>query len=106
MRMSVKRIVLTGMLLLPLPGYALDDPTRPAGGSVVVTNEADAGLQLTSIIVSGERRLAIINGKTVRQGERLGNVFVLKIEPAAVIVRQDGERKRLGLLPGGIKKAK
>lgn len=107
MYIRLKAMIAMMLLIVPVSLQALEDPTRPPGASLLTSAEADAtGMQLTSILVSAGRRLAIINGQTVRQGQQVGNARVVKIEPTAVIVVQNGERKRLALLPSTIKKAK
>lgn len=108
MFIRLKVMIVMTLLFVPISLQALEDPTRPPGASLLTAGgEADAtGMQLTSTLVSAGRRLAIINGQTVRQGQQLGNARVIKIEPTAVIVVQNGERKRLALLPSTIKKDK
>jgi len=68
--------------------------------------DANSGWVLTSTLVSEGRRLATINGRTVRQGQSIGGAQVIKIDPAGVTLLQDGERKRIALLPSSVKKDK
>jgi hypothetical protein len=95
------------ILFAPTLLWALEDPTRPPGASQLGSlNAADANSAwiLTSTLVSDDRRLATINGRTVRQGQSIGNAQVIRIDPTGVTLLQDGERKRIALLPSSVKK--
>ena len=53
---------------------------------------------VSSILVSGRRRVALIDGRVVAAGDRVGPAVVQSIEPdAVVIVTQKGEVRRLRL---------
>lgn len=99
MKRSTELLWLAGALLAgaaQAQQASLPDPTRPpavltapAPGAATPRSEADT-LQLTSILVSqkpGGRRLAVINGKTLRQGERIGGMVVEAIRPTEVVLR-------------------
>ncbi len=91
----------------------IPDPTRPpselsAPAAGAVTPKAAAGVpQVQSILVSlrpGGRRLAIIDGKTVREGDRLGNAVVATIRSTEVILRRGSTMqvlKLFGPMPRG-----
>lgn len=73
-------------------GWDLPDPTRPsyiAGGD---------GLTLQSIIVSPGRRLAVIDGRAVKIGDRVGGAVVIDIRPYEVRLRRGGKEIALPLL--------
>jgi len=109
MRLCLRTIVIANLLLAPLQLVALEDPTRPPGASLLSAGtgiEAQKGWNLTSILVSEGRRLAIINGRTVRQGQKVGNARVVKIDRTGVTILHDGEQKRIALLPSAVKKDK
>lgn len=81
----------------------LDDPTRPADFRSVkqrpvqqVDNEVWV---LSSILISPQRRIAIINGSSVRVGDTLGDVKVVKIDTTAVVIKRGNENITLSLLP-------
>jgi hypothetical protein len=59
--------------------------------------EPEADLVLASILHSAQRRLAIVNGRIVRVGDRIGTATVREIEPRAVVVESGGIRRRLEL---------
>lgn len=73
-------------------GWDLPDPTRPsyiAGGD---------GLTLQSVIVSPGRRLAVIDGRAVKVGDRVGGAVVTDIRPYEVRLRRGGKEIALPLL--------
>lgn len=75
------------------------DPTRP-GGAPVASAPA-RGLQST--IVSAERKLAVIDGKRVGIGDKVGNASVVEIGPYHVVLKRGMERSTLRLQPYTIK---
>lgn len=81
----------------------LPDPTRPLGGrpaapvSTPVPTQAPASV-LQSILVSPQRRLAIISGRTVGVGDRVGDAVVAEILPYEVVLQRDGREIRMRLL--------
>ncbi len=83
-------------LILPLESLAdaLADPTRPPARYAPViepTVRASARLQLESILISPYRRVAIINGLRVKEGDVVGDSVVTRISRASVSMR-DGQR--------------
>ena len=70
------------------------DPTRPfvqTEPSTGGTRTASAGLDLTAVIVSPSRRIAVINGRFYREGERVNGELITGIEPGAIRIRRNGE---------------
>lgn len=110
-RSRSKLLVVSVLLAGWLPALAVqaqfDDPTRPPNFSGFASNAAqDSGApawQLSSILVSPQRRLAIINGKTVRQGDQINNARVLKIRTTGVTLRTSKETFTVKLLPARVK---
>jgi MSHA biogenesis protein MshK len=84
------------------------DPTRPpalmtpapvAPGSTPLVR-LDGAPQLQSILVSlrpGGRRVAVIDGKTVRQGQRVGDAVLVAIGNTEVVLRRAGKNQILKL---------
>ena len=61
------------------------DPTRPANLNLPVTTELGLnGIQVTSILSSGARQLAIVNGKYLSPGESVANATLLSISDGKV----------------------
>jgi hypothetical protein len=69
---------------------------------------AEPDLVVASILYSAQRRLAIVNGRIVRVGDRVGSAIVRDIEARAVIVESSGgTRQTLELrMPFGNAEAK
>jgi MSHA biogenesis protein MshK len=82
---------------------ALQDPTRPpaaALASSVTQASAAAGPRLQSILIAreaGGRQLAVIDGETVRLGERFHGARVARIGANEVELVRGGERQVLRL---------
>ena len=72
----------------------LEDPTMPKVSSL--TEEADL-YSVQSIIIAPNRRLAIINGKTVGVGSELSGARVIAIHKTHVVLLRSGQRKNLYL---------
>ena len=77
----------------------IQDPTRPADylyrGS---TPQLEHGRVLQALLTSGERKIAIINGELLREGEQSQGIQVLKIDKHSVLIRnQQGKRQELVL---------
>lgn len=104
------RLLLAGMALLACGAAAraqdVADPTRPpALLSAPAANRGQPGSaagepQLQSILVSlrpGGRRVAVIDGKTLRQGERIGGAVVERIGATEVVLRKGNQKQVLKL---------
>ena len=87
----------------------LPDPTRPPLlHQVAVRRLADDAPQefaLTAIKISADGRKAIVNGRLVSAGDRVGQSVVREIIPGAVVLDYLGEEKRLRLLPYDVRNA-
>ncbi len=70
----------------------LADPTRPTRTLPATPGspQAAAALRVSAIFISGERRIAVVNGRSVRVGETIGGATVRRIE-----------RDRVSFLRGG-----
>jgi MSHA biogenesis protein MshK len=88
-------------LLLALPGAVpqvaaetvLKDPTRPLRAPAQGSAPADpAGPRprLNSVLFGADRRVAVIDGRRMTEGERHGALEVMTIHPDRVVVRQAG----------------
>lgn len=104
---SLSRSALGLMLFAATQAHALYDPTRPTdpvqyfgqGGS----SAARQAWTLHSILRASDRRIAIINGRRVREGERIGSARVLRIDDSQVLLQTGTRRLTLRLLPHSIK---
>ena len=97
---------LCGMLFFAGVALAqeLPDPTKPPttlrpGHDTNSTSHQIAEPTLQSIIISPTRRVAIIAGQTLKQGDKFGNAVVVKITETAVVLRNGTELRTLRLFP-------
>ncbi|WP_257626474.1 MSHA biogenesis protein MshK [Janthinobacterium sp. NKUCC06_STL] len=95
-------------LHLAWPGaqaQALDDPTRPPAALWAPASTAPAAAarpQLQSVLIStqpGGRRLAVIDGQTVRVGSKVGGAVVTEIRDTAVLLRRGKSLETFKLYP-------
>jgi hypothetical protein len=103
----VSRVLALLLLLAPVAAAAegrLGDPTRPT--SLSEPDESAPAAQgprwrLQSTLIADDRRVAVINGRTVSQGERIEGATLLEVRSDGVTLQQDGQRLVLHL-PGRI----
>lgn len=82
-------------LLYPLIGIAeptvLRDPTQPPPGwdKKILANGNTGTLAVNSILSSAKRKLVIIDGQLLSEGERIGEYTVLSINADHVILQQN-----------------
>lgn len=78
----------------------LQDPTRPpAVMSSDSQTAAASGPILQSVLISQQRVEAIINGHTVRVGDRVGEARVLRITANEVMLRNEAGVQTLKIFP-------
>ncbi|MDF3011835.1 MAG: hypothetical protein K0Q78_39 [Cellvibrio sp.] len=78
------------------------DPTAPLGYNAVGAAADGEGFALNSILISPRRKLAIINGNTLREGEMVpgvADVKVQKILTQAVVLQRADQTWVLKLSP-------
>jgi len=76
------------------------DPTRPPSAAEEAGGEGlPPGPRLESVLISPQRKLAVISGREVRLGERFGEGRVVRITPTEVAIRRGGETEVLRLFP-------
>lgn len=96
-------LVLFSLLVLSLNAWSeetsLRDPTRPLG-FYSSGKAATQKLQLNSILISSERKLAIINGQQLRENDVIkdsAGIRVKRIEANDVVLQQGEKTWRLSL---------
>jgi MSHA biogenesis protein MshK len=101
--MKRRLVILATLAILPGMAWAqgLSDPTRPplelmTGG----TGDAPASL-LQSVLMSGGRKLAVINGQVVPLGGKYGEARLVRIEPTEVTLQSGQATEVLKLYPSG-----
>ena len=87
---------------------AVIDPTKPLNfsGANPASGNAQQTIQLTSILISSERRVAIINGEALVESQTVKGVgaLVKKIDAEAVTFQQNGKVWRVALNNTAIRK--
>lgn len=77
----------------------LIDPMRPYTPEVRVERSVGGkAYVLSAILYSTERRIAIVNGRPVSEGQRIHGARVERIEPGKVELLVDGNRLKLVLI--------
>lgn len=84
-------------------GQGMPDPMRPP--SIVAEPEREQGAgaplpRLQSILISPTRRVATIDGRTVRVGDKVGDARVARILENEVVLARGQEQQVLKLFPG------
>lgn len=92
-----KRIRNLGIVVLMLAatnvclGESLRDPTRPYEASAVATT-ASPRFSVNAIIVSADRRVAIVNGRRVGIGGSIDGATVISIDKDQLVLTRNGKR--------------
>lgn len=78
------------------------DPTKPLLGMATAT-ETVRNLVLESILISGSRKIAVINGQTAMQNQTVDGALIQTITAQTVTVKYQGQMKKLHLMSPSIK---
>jgi MSHA biogenesis protein MshK len=89
----IKAGLLAAGLLLAQQLCALTDPTRPS--SYRPASVSHTSFTLSSVIVSDSRKVAIINGKVLAEGEKVAGAKVKRIEKQQVLLSHNGKTIKL-----------
>lgn len=87
----------------PASGQGMPDPTRPPNIVSEPEHSQDGAAalpRLQSILISPTRRMATIDGRTVKVGDRVGDARVTRILENEVILTRGQEQQVLKLFPG------
>jgi MSHA biogenesis protein MshK len=78
----------------------LIDPTRPANAPAKATaiRGVEPVSQLTAIFKSGDRRVAVLDGRVVKSGDRIGDLVIQEISADSVRYTRAG-RVEIARLP-------
>lgn len=83
------------------------DPTTPLGPAISSSAEGATAWVLNSVLAGAKRKLAVINGKTLREGETIPESNAIKVQrilPQSVILQQGEKTWVLNISPGVIKR--
>lgn len=99
LRRTLPILLVAGAMLATLatPVAALRDPTRPPADQALSRTAENHPVQhwhLSSILISPQRRIAVINGHSLQVGQSLDGVRVLSIEVDQVVLRH-GDRTHI-----------
>jgi MSHA biogenesis protein MshK len=95
----------SGLLAATVLAQPLADPTRPtAPGTAETAPREAAPLRLESVLISPGRSVAIIDGRAVQVGDRVGDATLIAVEPSQVTLQRGAARERLTLLPPAVEK--
>lgn len=86
--------------------FALSDPTRPTDPAAYFGTGSTANARqwsLQSILFASDRRIAVINGTRVQEGDRIGSARVVRIRDSQVLLHTGGRSLTLHLLPDTVK---
>lgn len=101
-------VVSTAVWAEPGGNDGVRDPTTPLGHmSGFAGNQGEATLVLDSVLIGTKRKLAIINGETLREGQVLpgsNGIKVQRILPQTVVLQQGEKTWVLSMSPGVMKK--
>ena len=105
-RLALIAALCAGAALTPARAQAVPDPTRPPAQLLrpSATASVTAAPQLQSILVgraAGGRRVAVVDGVTVRIGDRVGGARVVGITQAEVVLERGARREVLTLKGAG-----
>ena len=99
---------LLSSVICPLAAQNWTDPTQPPAGiyggqgdqgaANVIRPRANNGLQ--SVIISPQRRAAIINGETVELGAKIGGAKLIEVNEGGVVLQGIRGKRMLALFPG------
>lgn len=92
--------------LTAIPGLVMadNDPTQPLGYQTP-SNARNSGLTLNSILISANRKVAVINDQLVKEGERINGATLVAIERDRITLNHNGKRRVIKLNPTTVKRA-
>lgn len=97
--------VLLALCALPCAAQQLQDPTKPPAQATPAAAgageaAAPAGPQLQSVLIGSRgRQVAVIDGQTVRQGERVGDAVLVRVGKNEAVLRRGKTLQVLTLFP-------
>ena len=89
---KVSPLLLLTLLAVPAGAQVLEDPTRPsrtAPQASTAVAAAAVDLQLEAVLQLGANRTAVINGKSVKQGQTIQGAVIKEINPRSVVIARD-----------------
>ena len=97
--LTIVVLMLTSVASIALGDEFLRDPTRPFEASETYA-AASQRYAVNAIIVSADRRVAIVNGRRVGVGGSIDGATVISIEKNQLVLEKNGKRITAGLNNG------
>lgn len=87
--------------MLSLSIFAGQDPMRPPNWArkAATPSVSMEKIKLQQILISKDRKLAVINDRVLQEGQRIAGVTVIEIEASQIRIRRGGVNKIIKLLP-------
>lgn len=82
---------------------ALRDPTRPYSARSVVKAQ-DLSFEVSAIFASKQRRVAVVNGRTVTEGEQIDGAIVVAILNDSLRLKLGDREISVRVVPSGLRK--
>jgi hypothetical protein len=100
--LALALLLTSGVMPVSAFGQTLRDPTQPPSVSEATRpGEQGAprasGPALQSIILSHGRKLALIDGRLYKPGDKMGDAMIVAISSGEVVLREHGETRTLKL---------
>lgn len=81
------------------------DPTRPySAEAIAAPGSRTTAFNVSAIFVSKARRVAIVNGQRVTEGDSINGAVVVEINKDALRLNLNGKELTTRLLPAGLRK--
>lgn len=96
-------VVFLALWVIPAQGESLRDPTQPPQGARAASAPAadvTSSMTLDSVLFSDQRRVAVINGQALREGDPIQGAQVIHIRPDRVELRVNNTTRTLRLGSG------
>lgn len=73
------------------------DPTRPTHAKAPAAPRSTSAMRLEAVLMSSDRRIAIVNGQVLRAGDRIGDVLIEEVFADSVRYTRAGQSQLLRL---------
>ena len=109
LELAVFALLLTGPTVADTQ-EGLRDPTRPYNATPVASTSSGGGksnvsrYDVTAIFTSDSRRVAIVNGKRVVEGDKIDGATVVEITANTMSLEVSGKVVERRVLPPGLRK--
>lgn len=105
----VAAVLLMAPILAATQEETLRDPTRPYSARAVVSTTGGGGkvtstFRVTAIFTSDMRRIAVVNGRRVAEGDQVDGATVVEILTDRLRLNHGGKSITRRVLPNGFRK--